>query len=136
VNPFGNFDPVPRIYAAETMTTLETELPITAATDELPFPQRLRTAMALLEAIDADRGLLAQVSREECEQFLRLTRQVVDPDPKARRRLVKASIKARKAARVNADEQVLASTGIRELRQKPVFTTPNYYLPKAFREEP
>ena len=116
-------------------TILETELPSIAAADELPFPQRLRAAMAVLEAIDADRGLLAQVSREECEQFLRLTRQVVDPDPKARRRLVKASIKARKAARVNADEQVLASTGIRELRQKPVFTTPNYYLPKALRDE-
>jgi NAD(P)-dependent dehydrogenase (short-subunit alcohol dehydrogenase family) len=72
--------------------------------------------------------VLAQLTPEECERFLRATRIVSDPDPRARRRLVKASVRKRKAALAQQDESVLTSTGIRELRRKPVFTTPNYYL--------
>ncbi|HEY0140844.1 MAG TPA: SDR family NAD(P)-dependent oxidoreductase [Thermoanaerobaculia bacterium] len=93
--------------------------------------ERIRAAAELLEAIDADRGLLASLSPEERERFLRATRVVSDPDPRARRRLVKATARQRKAARAQQEESVLTATGIRELRRKPVFTTPNYYLSGA-----
>jgi NAD(P)-dependent dehydrogenase (short-subunit alcohol dehydrogenase family) len=97
---------------------------------------RVAIATDLLEAIDADRGLLAQLPPEESERLLRATRVVSDPDPRARRRLVKASRRQRKAELAARDESVLTSTGIRELRRKPVFTTPNYFLPEAPAEAP
>jgi NAD(P)-dependent dehydrogenase (short-subunit alcohol dehydrogenase family) len=103
---------------------------------EVPFAQRVRDALALLEAIDGDRGLLAQVSAEERTRLLTITRRVSEPDHRARRRLVKASIRERKAARVRGDEQVLSDTGIRTLRRKPVFTNPNVYPPKVLAEDP
>jgi NAD(P)-dependent dehydrogenase (short-subunit alcohol dehydrogenase family) len=110
------------------MTTLTPDAAPPEVTDATALRERVRAAAELLEAIDADRGLLAALSEEERERFLRATRVVSDPDPRARRRLVKASKRQRKAAIAAHDENVLTSTGIRELRRKPVFTTPNYYL--------
>ncbi|HYC59397.1 MAG TPA: SDR family oxidoreductase [Thermoanaerobaculia bacterium] len=97
-------------------------------TEDTLFRERVRAAAELLESIDRDRGQLAQLTPEERERFLHATRIVSDPDPRARRRLVKASARQRKAAIAQQDDQLLASTGIRELRRKPVFTSPNYYL--------
>jgi NAD(P)-dependent dehydrogenase (short-subunit alcohol dehydrogenase family) len=99
------------------------------------FMERVRAAAELLEAIDADRGLLAQLPAEDRQRLLHATRVVSDPDPRARRRLVKASTRRRKAALAQESEQVFASTGIRELRRKPVFTTPNYYLSEPTDDE-
>jgi NAD(P)-dependent dehydrogenase (short-subunit alcohol dehydrogenase family) len=116
------------------MTTLTTDAPPALERDTLDpdmLRERIRAAAELLEAIDADRGLLASLSPEERERFLRATRVVSDPDPRARRRLVKATARQRKAARAQQEESVLTATGIRELRRKPVFTTPNYYLSGA-----
>jgi len=115
------------------MTTATTETVVPETADET-LRERVRVASELLEAIDADRGLLAQLSPEDQERLLRATRVVSDPDPRARRRLVKASKRQRKAALAQQDDEVLASTGIRELRRKPVFTTPNYYLSAAARQ--
>jgi NAD(P)-dependent dehydrogenase (short-subunit alcohol dehydrogenase family) len=114
------------------MTVLTTD-PTDEATE---LREKIRAAAELLEAIDADRGLLAHLTPEERERFLRATRVVSDPDPRARRRLVKASRRHRKAEVVRQDENVLTSTGIRELRRKPVFTTPNYFLPESTPEAP
>jgi NAD(P)-dependent dehydrogenase (short-subunit alcohol dehydrogenase family) len=116
------------------MTTLTTDAAPPATTDDTLLRERMRAASELLESIDADRGLLAALSPDERERFLRATRVVSDPDPKARRKLVKASKRQRKAAMNEQDDAVLASTGIRELRRKPVFTTPNYYLSAAARQ--
>jgi NAD(P)-dependent dehydrogenase (short-subunit alcohol dehydrogenase family) len=110
------------------MPTLDTETNSPATGNDDPLLQRLRAATELLEAIDANRGLLAQVPADEAQRLLHATRTVSDPDPRARRKLVKASKRERKAALARKSEDVLSSTGIRELRRKPVFTTPNYYL--------
>ncbi|MEO8033462.1 MAG: SDR family oxidoreductase [Acidobacteriota bacterium] len=99
---------------------------------ELSFDERLRAAVELLEAIDADRGLLAQVSSEERTRLLQVTRLVSNPDHRARRRLVKAHSRQRKQVRLQEEDKVLSATGIRELRRKPVFTTPNFYPPAGF----
>jgi len=94
------------------------------------FQERLREALDLLEAVDRDRGLLAQTSAEEHQRLLDLTRRVSDPDHRARRRLVKANSRHRKAARVAGDESVRAETGIRMLRRKIAFSSPNIYPPE------
>ena len=106
----------------------------TLTTDEIQLLERVRAAAELLEAIDQDRGLLAQLPPEDRQRFLHATRVVSDPDPRARRRLVKASARLRKAAMAQEAEEMFHSTGIRELRRKPVFTTPNYYLPEGISE--
>src|SRR5258708_4969105 len=95
--------------------------------DTLPFSERVRIAAELLESLDADRAQLTQVSDEERRRLLHATRRVAEPDHHARRKLVKAGRRARKAARLQQDDEVLNSAGIRELRRKPVFTTPNAY---------
>jgi NAD(P)-dependent dehydrogenase (short-subunit alcohol dehydrogenase family) len=96
--------------------------------DEETLLDRVRAAAELLESIDRDRGLLARLPDEDRQRFLHATRVVSDPDPRARRRLVKASTRLRKAAMAQEAEEMFHATGIRELRRKPVFTTPNYYL--------
>ena len=104
------------------MSILEKDLEAAASVRE-----RARAAVEFLEAVHADRGLLAYLTPDERERVLRVTRIVSDPDARARRRLMKESRRQRKAAVAQRDESVLTSTGIRELRRKPVFTTPNYY---------
>jgi NAD(P)-dependent dehydrogenase (short-subunit alcohol dehydrogenase family) len=91
------------------------------------FEARLRAATDLLEEIVADRGLLASLNREDYQRFVSLVEQVYHPDAVARRRLVKETIRRRKAEKTRQDEEKLHQTGIRELRRKPVFTTPNYF---------
>jgi NAD(P)-dependent dehydrogenase (short-subunit alcohol dehydrogenase family) len=93
--------------------------------------ERIRAAAEILEAIDADRGLLAPLALEERARLLRAARRVSNPDNRARRRLVKATARQRRRAEVAAEEAVLESTGIRALRRKPVFTSPNVYPPAA-----
>src|SRR3954470_18562196 len=92
---------------------------------DLPFAERVRIAAELLESLDLDRAQLTQVSDEERRRLLHATRRVAEPDHHARRKLAKAGRRARKAAKLQLDDAVLNSSGIRELRRKPVFTTPN-----------
>jgi NAD(P)-dependent dehydrogenase (short-subunit alcohol dehydrogenase family) len=116
------------------MTTLDLENGPVATEKEETFLERLRAATAVLESIDADRGLLAAIPAEDRQRLIDITRKVSDPDHVARRRLVKATARHRKLNRVKKDEEVLHETGIRELRRKPVFTTPNDYPPANFEE--
>src|SRR5438445_3509079 len=98
------------------------------------FPAQLQAAADLLEAIVNDRGLLAQVPAADRERLLQAAGQVSRPDAPARRRLLNAKRRQRKAERVEHDENLLAQTGIRALRTQPVFTTPNIYPPAASEE--
>src|SRR6185312_16278202 len=50
----------------------------------------------------------------------------------ARRQWGKTIRRQQKAAKLERDERVLAETGIRVLREKPVFTTPNVFAPDDF----
>src|SRR4030095_15210940 len=85
---------------------------------------------ALLERIALDRSLLEDVPAEDRERFLKAVAHVYQPDRVERRRMAKVVDKRRKAARVRRDDTVLHETGIRALRRKPVFSTPNYFLPQ------
>jgi NAD(P)-dependent dehydrogenase (short-subunit alcohol dehydrogenase family) len=98
----------------------------------MPFIEKLRAAAELLESIVRDRGLLAQVPKEERHRLLHAAGMVYNPDHIARRRLVKETIRQRKAAAADRDDEKLTRTGIRTLRRQPVFTTPNVYPPAGF----
>jgi NAD(P)-dependent dehydrogenase (short-subunit alcohol dehydrogenase family) len=94
--------------------------------------ERLRAVTAVLEEIVRDRGLLGSLTVEERTRLLQAAGDLYEPDLVQRRRWGKAVRRNEKAARTRRDEAVLADTGIRMLREKPVFTTPNYSLPEAF----
>jgi NAD(P)-dependent dehydrogenase (short-subunit alcohol dehydrogenase family) len=83
---------------------------------------------AMLERIAMDRNLLEDVPAEDRERFLKAVANVYHPDRVERRRMAKVVDKQRKARRVMRDDAVLHEAGIRALRRKPVFTTPNYFL--------
>ncbi|MEO8076098.1 MAG: SDR family oxidoreductase [Acidobacteriota bacterium] len=93
---------------------------------------RLREATELLESIVADRGLLSLLSADDRTRLLEAAGTVYNPDVKARRRMVKFTIRQRNAARAKRDDGVLGETGIRALRRQTVFTTPNVLPPAAF----
>jgi len=90
--------------------------------------ERLRELLDLLETLDADRELLEQLPAEDRERLHRVVAQLYNPDPVARRRKLKAA----ERARTQQAEAVLHETGIRALRRKPVFTTPNVFPPADF----
>ncbi len=101
---------------------------------EASFLERLRAATDLLEAIVADRGLLAQAPPDDQRRLLQAAGQVFVPDIVARRRLVRASIRRRKAERVERADRALDQTGIRTLRRQTVFTSPNVFPPTDFEQ--
>jgi NAD(P)-dependent dehydrogenase (short-subunit alcohol dehydrogenase family) len=94
--------------------------------------ERLREAIELLESIAADRSVLAAVPDDGRKRLLQAVAAVYHPDRVERRRMANALAKQRKAARVKQDQGVLYETGIRALRRKPVFHTPNVFPPEDF----
>lgn len=112
-----------------TITPAPTPLPDDA---EAALLERLRAAAALLESVAADRQLLDQLPADDRQRLHQAVAQVYHPDPVARRIKLKAAEKARHANKIEAEETVLNQTGIRTLRRKPVFTTPNAFVPEGF----
>jgi len=99
---------------------------MSSATDQLTR-ERLRETIELLESIAADRSVLAGVPEEERKRLLQAVANVYSPDRVERRRMAKIVDRQRKAGRVKGDQGVLQETGIRSLRRKPVFHTPNVF---------
>ncbi len=112
---------------------MSAENPIESDPDELT--ERLRAATKLLEQIAADRTLLSTVSGEERSRLVQAAGQVYCPTPAERRRLVKANKRVRKNTKKAEDDAVLDETGIRKLRRKDVFTTPNVIPPENFAQQ-
>jgi NAD(P)-dependent dehydrogenase (short-subunit alcohol dehydrogenase family) len=109
-----------------SMTTTPTP---TAA--DLALLNQLRSTTELLELIERKRGLLDHLPAEDRERFRRAIAQLYNPDPIARRRRQKAAERERNAAQANHVGALRAETGIRALRRKPVFTTPNVFPPSV-----
>src|SRR6188768_4469597 len=99
---------------------------MSSVTDQLTR-ERLRETIELLESIAADRSVLAGVPEGERKRLLQAVANVYSPDRVERRRMAKIVDRQRKAARVKGDQGVLQETGIRSLRRKPVFHTPNVF---------
>jgi NAD(P)-dependent dehydrogenase (short-subunit alcohol dehydrogenase family) len=96
---------------------------------------QLRAAAELLETVAGNRALLAALSLEDRKRLLQAAGDVYCPDVRERRRLVKTTSRQRKADRVQHAEQVLAETGIRKLRRRKVFATPNVFPPAGFEQQ-
>jgi NAD(P)-dependent dehydrogenase (short-subunit alcohol dehydrogenase family) len=87
--------------------------------------ERLRDSIALLESLATDRALLDQLPAEDRRRFHQAIAAVYHPDPAARR----LNLKKAEHDRTRRDEETLRETGIRALRSKPVYTTPNCFPP-------
>ncbi len=94
--------------------------------------ERLREVTDFLEAIATDRGVLEGMSEDEKKRLLKAVTRVNTPDGRTRRRLLKAHARRTRLEKVRREESVLHETGIRTLRRKPVFNTPNVFPPRHF----
>ncbi|CAN5684591.1 SDR family oxidoreductase [soil metagenome] len=97
--------------------------------------EQIRAAADLLEAIAADRALLVEADAADRLRLLKAAGQVSRPDALDRRRMVLATRRERKAAKVQRAESVLTETGIRKLRGQPVFSTPRLFAPVDFEQQ-
>jgi NAD(P)-dependent dehydrogenase (short-subunit alcohol dehydrogenase family) len=104
------------------------------AASRQPLAERLRAAAELLEAISANRALLAEASAQDRTRLLQAAGRVSRPDAVDRRQLVKATKRKRKAQKAERAESVLTDTGIRKGRRQTVFTTPNVFPPVEFEQ--
>ena len=97
--------------------------------DHEALSRRIRDAADLLEMLAADRSLLAHGSKDDQRRLIHAASEVWTPDPTQRRALTKALAKRRAAEARKAEEALLSQRGIRRLRRRPTFTTPNIYPP-------
>ncbi len=94
--------------------------------------EQVNSTIDTLEAIAADRALLDQLSPHDRERLHRALAEFYNPDPIARRRMVKAAERERSAKQAQRIGALRHGTGIQKLRRKPVFTTPNCFPPSEF----
>jgi NAD(P)-dependent dehydrogenase (short-subunit alcohol dehydrogenase family) len=92
----------------------------------------LLAATELLEQVAGDRSHLHGLTEEQRIRFVNAVGDVFCPDVEERRQRVKALRRRERADKVRRDEQVLEATGIRQLRSRPVYTTPNVFPPAGF----
>jgi NAD(P)-dependent dehydrogenase (short-subunit alcohol dehydrogenase family) len=113
------------------VTITELPRPSTRVDDTLLL-QRLRAAAELLETIAADAALLERLPEAEFRRLKAAVNRFHNPDPIDHRKKRRALKRERQAGLVRHDEALLEATGIRTLRRRPVFTTPNCFPPTAF----
>ena len=90
--------------------------------------------MAVLRDVIAAPEMLNELDATEKADFFNAAGDVFYPDPEIRRRRTKLLQQQRRAARTQRDETLLDQTGIRTLRSKPVFTTPDVFAPNGFEQ--
>jgi NAD(P)-dependent dehydrogenase (short-subunit alcohol dehydrogenase family) len=98
-------------------------------TDKMTAEQ-LRAVTELLETIARDPDSMRILSEDERIRLTNAAGDVFCPDVVLRRNLSKNRAKQRKNERVTADQNLRAEAGIRVLRSKPVFITPNVFAPE------
>jgi NAD(P)-dependent dehydrogenase (short-subunit alcohol dehydrogenase family) len=108
---------------------------MSAPPNNSPTAAQLKAAAEILEQAATNRALLAGLSVEDRTRLLKAAGDIYCPDVAQRRRLVKASVKQRKAEKTERDQSKLNETGIRKLRREKVFTTPNCFPPLDFKQE-
>jgi NAD(P)-dependent dehydrogenase (short-subunit alcohol dehydrogenase family) len=97
--------------------------------DEIDLLERVRAATDVIEILAGDWSIFDRLPRVDRERLHRAIAGVHNPDPAARRTRAKAAERRRRAAGARRDDAVLDETGIRTLRRRPVFTTPNVFPP-------
>jgi NAD(P)-dependent dehydrogenase (short-subunit alcohol dehydrogenase family) len=106
--------------AGATVTALRPR----AVEDGGPDADDLRRAGEVLEAVVADRSLLARLPQEERRRLLIAAGRAVHPDVEQKRRLVRALRKEKKRKIEAHDRSRVAKTGIRAARDAAVFSAP------------
>jgi NAD(P)-dependent dehydrogenase (short-subunit alcohol dehydrogenase family) len=106
--------------------------PVPTDLDPATIRERLREVTDLLEVIAADRRVLERVPEDEKKRLLKAVTRVNAPDGRTRRRQLKADARLARIEKVRREDSVLHETGIRALRRKPVFNTPNVFPPRDF----
>ncbi len=86
-------------------------------------------ALRVLRRVADDRTVLAGLDAETRVALQRLAGEVARPDLKARKKLQKALLRGEHRARQVRDEALRRETGLRRLRQAPVFVAPLPALP-------
>ena len=108
-----------------------TDDPMGEMTDDA-LRERLLETTSFLQRIARSKDILSVLAPQERTALLNAAGDVFCADPDERRLRVKAKRNKRRAEKLARDEAVLDSTGIRTLRSKPVFTTPNTFPPDDF----
>jgi NAD(P)-dependent dehydrogenase (short-subunit alcohol dehydrogenase family) len=93
--------------------------------------EQMRELTRRLEALVADRSLLEVLSVQDRSRLLAAAGDLFNPDVDARRQRAKEQRRREKADKVERDQAALSATGIRELRRRPVFHSPNVFAPVA-----
>lgn len=105
---------------------------------DAPGPEELRRVREVLEAVVADRALLAQLPDDERTRLLVAAGRTVHADLTQKRRLVRTLRSAERQRALSRDRKVVAGSGIRAARQDAVFVPPQRLLPggaeSAYRE--
>jgi NAD(P)-dependent dehydrogenase (short-subunit alcohol dehydrogenase family) len=96
--------------------------------------EQLQATIEVLEAIIADRHVLDALSPEDRRRLIDAAANVFAPDADARRQQTKARRRRERDERRAREEGVLTETGIRQLRRRPVYTTPNVFAPEGFEQ--
>src|SRR3954454_17623247 len=91
--------------------------------------EQLRAATEALETVARNPSVLQQLDQDDRIRFRNALADAFCPDPQQRRERVKERRRRDKAAKQRRTDAVLAGTGIRQLRAKPVYTTPNVFPP-------
>jgi NAD(P)-dependent dehydrogenase (short-subunit alcohol dehydrogenase family) len=89
----------------------------------------LRALTELLEKLARDPSPTFELPEEDRIRLINAAGDLFNPDPEDRRQYFRARKRAERRARIARDESVKTETGIRQLRAKPVFTTPNAFPP-------
>jgi NAD(P)-dependent dehydrogenase (short-subunit alcohol dehydrogenase family) len=103
--------------------------PLEESTDDQLLRARICAAVEILEEIGEDRSVLAHADPADQRRLTHAAGKVWAPDETRRRQLTRALAKKRKAEATRRKEEALNHTGIRTLRRRPTFTTPNVYPP-------
>ena len=99
-------------------------------TDATALSGRLREATELLERVAQNRDLMAGLDAAERARLCNAAGALFSPDLDQRRQEAKVRGRARKREKVAADQKTRADAGIRVLRSKPVYITPNVFPPR------
>ena len=91
---------------------------------------QMQEAVLLLESVASDRSMLMALSEDYRVRLHKAAGEVFCPDVRQRRKLNKAIIKKRREEKLSKDQNQLNESGIRSLRKKTVYTTPDFYPPK------
>ena len=119
------------MYSADKTETQPAPPPSAAAWTAEPPPSaaEIEAATRVLAAVSKDMALLATVDDATRTALRRHAGELALPDLKARKRLQKTLLRQTQQARKHGDEALRRQSGIRRLRDEPVFRTPFPPLP-------